>query len=278
MKFAYSSNLFKPRPLLEAVENIAKAGFQAIELIGDRPHAFPADLTAVEITSLNQALEQHKITACNLNSSWMTVVDEPDNPSWIEEDWKRREKRIRHTLDCLRLAAAVGIPHVSTIGGGPIPPTMNWNDGFRLFVANLHRVLPLATKLGVKLLVQPQPDMLIQTTEHALALLKELEFNEFLKINFDVAHFFCISDDPREAWTKLKNHVAHVHLDDAPADRAYRHLQLGEGVVDIPGFLTCLNESGYEGYVSITVDTYDHMVDEVVMKSADYLRSHGFLE
>jgi protein FrlC len=278
MRFAFSSNVFRPRPMEEAIENIAAAGFCGIELVADRPHAFPGDMTATSISALNQALEQYRIKVCNLNSSSVTVLEEPHNPSWIEEEWTQREMRIRYTLDCLRLAAAIGIGHVSTIGGGPIPESMNWNDGFRLFVANLNRVLPLAKRLGVKLLVEPHPEMLIENSVHVLAILKELEYHEQLGINFDAGHFFCVEEDPCEAWTKLSKYVGHVHLDDAPSDRSHQHLQLGEGALDIPRFLRHVEKSDYDGYISIRLDSYDQMADEVVIKSADYLRGKGFME
>jgi len=277
MRFAYSTNIFRLRPLAEAVEGIAKGGFGAVEIIADHPHALPEEVGAAEAAELSQLLEKLKMKVCNLNSSFVGTLGDAHNPSWLEEDWQHRERRIRYTLDCLRLAAAMGIPHVSTMPGGPIPDTMNQEDAWRLFVANMHRVLPLAKKIGAGLLIDPSPEMLIETSEQALAFLKEFEFNEYLRINFDVGHFFSIGEDPCSSWEKLKPYTLHVHLDDIASGKGHRHVQLGEGAVDIPSFLDCVRESGYEGYVTIKLDSYDQRAEEAVLLSAHYLQERGFL-
>lgn len=277
MKFSYSTSVFRARPLIEAIDGIAKAGFCAVEIIADRPHAFPEDLSAAAVALLHECLTEKKMTVCNLNSAVVTAMSEVVNPSWLEENWQHRELRIRYTLDCLRLAAAVGIPNVSTNAGGEIPPTMNRNDAWRLLVANIHRILPLAGKLGVRLLMEPEPGLLLETSDHALEFLQEFDFNEYLGIDFDAGHFFCIGEDPRESWEKLKAHVSHVHLDDIPASRSHRHMQLGEGAMDLPALLHCIGDSDYKGYITIRVDAYEQKAEELIAASARYLRKKGFL-
>ncbi len=276
MKFAFSTSVFRLRPLAEAIEGISKAGFCAIELIADRPHAYPEDLTAAQITALNQSLEQKKMKVVNLDSCAIAVLGDRLHPSWLEEDWKLRETRIRYTLDCMRLAAAMGIPHVTTQAGGQIPDTMTRFEADRLLVANMHRMLPLARKLGVKLLIEPEPEMLIETSDQALKLHNELGSPENLGVDFNVGHFFCAGEDPCEAWKKLKPIVAHVHLEDIPEDRTHRHALLGEGVLDISGFLGCLQESGYNGWVTVKLDSFEKRADETALASAHYLQGKGF--
>lgn len=281
MKFAYSTSIFHLRPLSEAIEGIARAGFCSIELIAERPHAFPDDMTATQISFLNQILEQHKLKVSNLNACGAASSGEAQNPSWIEEQWQPREIRIRYTLDCMRVAAAMGIATVSTQAAGALPSTMTQRDGVRLFVANLERVLPLAKKLGVRLLIQPGPGLLIETSDQVLELIEELrsfnEWNEWFGINFDAGHFFCAGEDPCEAWEKLKKYVLHVHLEDIGQDRKHRHIQLGEGIMDILGFLRCVEKSGYQGCIAIKLDSYEQRAEEVVLGSAEYLREKGFL-
>jgi fructoselysine 3-epimerase len=277
MRFAYSTNVFRTRPLAEAIEGICKAGFCAVEIVADRPHAFPNDVSAANIADLNGLLTERKMKICNLNSSIVMSISDFYNPSWLEDDWQKRESRIRYTLDCLRLAGIMGVPFVSTIAGGEIPEAMNQNDAWRLFVSNMQRVLPLAGKLGVKLLIEPEPGLLLETSEQALHLLKELEFHESLGINFDAGHFFCVGEDPSESWEKLKCYVSHVHLDDIPANRSHRHTQLGEGALDIPALLNTIRQSEYNGYITIRVDAYEQKAEDIVSASAEYLREQGFL-
>jgi sugar phosphate isomerase/epimerase len=279
MRFAYSSTIFRSRPLFEALEGIAKAGFTAVELMADRPHAFPRDLTASKVAELNEYLEQRKLRVSNLNSCVVTSVGEKHNPSWISVDWNEREERIQYTLECLRMAAVMAIPSVSIDSGAmPAHEAMNQKDILDLFMGSMNRLLPLAEKLGVKILIQPESHTLLETTEQTLEFLKELPPSSALRIDFDAGHCFRMGEDPCHSWDTLKAYVAHVHLDDISSDSAHRHIQLGEGVMNIPGFLGCLQRDGYEGYVTIKLDRSEQRAEEVVLASARYLREKGFLE
>ncbi len=276
MRFALSTRIFRLRSLTEAIEAIAAAGFRAVELLADRPHAFPDDLHGAEVNAFNHCVGEHKIRVTNLNSCVATALGDNYHPSWIEEDWQERERRIRFTLDCLRLAAAMGIPNVSTGAGGVIPATMNHSEAWRLFIANMHRVVPLAARLGVKLLLQPEPDMLLQTSQQMVKFIQEVGL-ESVGVNFNVAHLYCAGEDPCEAWDRLRSYVCHVELSDVPENRSHRHVQLGEGAIDIPAFLQCIEDSGYEGYISIEMESNEREPEPMVSAAVEYLRNKGFL-
>lgn len=277
MKFAYSTTLFRLRPLQEAIELIARGGFNAVELLADRPHAYPEDISAAESARLMECLGQRKLKVCNISACSVSALGVKDHPSWLEEDWVQRETRIRYTLDCLRLSAAMGIPSVSTIAAGRIPSTMNRTDAWRLFVANMQRVLPLARRLAVKVLIQPELEHLLERSEETLAFLGELAMDPFLQVDFNLGHFYCAGEDPLDAWEVLKSHVGIIHIEDVPADRKHKHVQLGEGSLDIQGFLRRVQEAGYEGYVVVKLDSYDQNPEDVVQTSAAYLKRAGFM-
>ncbi len=276
MKFAFSTCAFKLLSLKDTMATIANGGYRAVELMADRPHAFPEDFKASRITEFSQCLDDKKMIVVNLNSSVVNALGDGIHPTWIEEDWKERELRIRYTLDCLRLAAALGIPSVTTGGGGPIPESMNQREAWRLFVANMHRVLPLAKKLGVRLLVQPDPDSLIRTSDQVAALIEELDGLEALGVDFDPGHAWCAGEDPCEAFEKVHKHVVHVHLSDVQSDRKHRHVQLGDGVLDLPSFLHCVERSGYDGYLTVHVSPTEREEEEIVTASVNYLKKNGF--
>ncbi len=151
-------------------------------------------------------------------------------------------------------------------------------DAWRLFIATMQRLLPLTLKLGVKLLIQPGPEMLIAGGDDTLKFLKELEFPPQMQIDFNAGSFFCIGEDPCEAWKKLESHIGHVSLGDIPANREHRHIQLGEGIMDVPRFLECVNESEYDGYVTISIESYDQKAEDIVMASAQYLINKGLMQ
>jgi len=277
MKFAFNTRILRFHTLSDAIDLVAKAGFCALELMADRPHAFPEDLTAEKLSALNECLSERKLKVSNLDAGTVTSLVEPHNPSWVDEDWQKREQRIRYTLDCIRLAAAMGVAQVSTQGGGPIPPGTTHGESWRLFVATMHRVLPLARKLGVQLLIQPSPEMLIETSDQLLELLAELDHHESLRVTFDVVHLYCAGEDPVNAWDKLKDYVSLVRLSDAAEDRSHVHVQLGEGVLELPIFLSKIQHSGYQGFVVIQRDGSEQRADKIVYGAATYLQDIGFM-
>jgi protein FrlC len=277
MKFAFNTRILRFHPLADAIDLVAKAGFCAVELMADRPHAFPDDLTAEKLSALNVCLSERKIKVSNLDAGTVTSLVEPHNPSWVDEDWQKREQRIRYTLDCIRLAAAMGVSQVSTQGGGPIPQGTTHRESWRVFVATMHRVLPLARKLNVQLLIQPSPEMLIETSDHLLELLAELDHHESLRVTFDVVHLYCAGEDPVNTWDKLKDHVGLVRLSDAAEDRSHVHVQLGDGELDLPIFLHKIQESGYQGFVVVQPDGSEQRADKIVYGAATYLQDIGFM-
>lgn len=278
MKFAYSTSVFRLRPLNEAIDGIARAGFTAVELIADRPHASPEDMTAAKVTELSNCLSEKKLKVCNLNSALLATFGEQSHPSWIAEDWRDRERRAQYTLQCLRMAAAMGIRNVSTdMGAGPIPESLSLSEALDLYCGQMERILPLAGKLSVNLLLQPEPYALIQSTEDTIEMLERLKRFEHVGIYFDAGHFYCLGEDPCQAYELLRRYIHHVGLSDVPSNRAHRHLQLGEGSMDICKFLSYLESTDYSGYVTLKIDYFDQRAEEVVLGSARYLREHGFM-
>ena len=53
-------------------------------------------------------------------------------------------------------------------------------------------------------------------------------------------------EDPAAAIETLGPYSPHYHLEDIPADRTHEHTQLGDGAMDIDGFLGTLEEAGYD--------------------------------
>ncbi len=171
----------------------------------------------------------------------------------------------------------MGIPGVSTLAAGRIPAGMNRTEAWRLFVANMQRVLPLARKLAVKVLIRPEPELLLEHSDEMLAFLREFDMDPFVKVDFDMGHFYCVGEDPVEAWELLEPHVGIVHIEDIPADRKNKHVQLGEGSLDLQSFLNRLRKSQYGGYVVVKLDSCDQNPEDVVTASAEYLKRAGFL-
>jgi sugar phosphate isomerase/epimerase len=118
----------------------------------------------------------------------------------------------------------------------------------------LKPVVEHAEKERVMLLVEPEPDLLIETADQYLEFAAKLS-SPFLGLNFDIGHAYCVKDDPANTVRRLGKLIRHVHLEDIAVTRVHHHLIPGEGAIDFAATLTALKEIGYDGWVTIELYT-----------------------
>jgi sugar phosphate isomerase/epimerase len=273
MRLAFSSIAFGRYTLLETISILAGQGYEGIEIMADRPHAFPPDLAPGDVRALRKALDVHHLQVSNINAFMLNAIGDVYHPSWIEADPALRERRIEHTLDCIELAHELGAKTVSTEPGGPLLMGQCHEDSCRLFLDGLHQIEDRARKRNILILIEPEPRLLIENSRQFLKFFKNLD-PEVFGLNFDIGHFFCVSEDPAcLIRSGLQKYIRHFHLEDIAATREHVHLMLGEGAVDIPGVLTAIREIGYDGFVTVELYPYEDRAIEAAKATMDYLRS-----
>jgi len=270
MVFGYSTNAFKKFSLTEAIEKISRIGFKGVEILGDRPHLYPPDFDQSQLDRLNQVIEINGIKLTNLNSFTLFAVGDTYLPSWIEPDKDRREIRIRHTLDSLKVAKQIGCPNISIPPGGPLDGFAR-SEAMQLFYQGLEQVVSLAEELDVMILVEPEPDLMIETTAQFKEFIKDVQSNA-VGLNFDIGHFFCVGEDPKRAFEELFQWVGHVHIEDISPDREHNHLIAGRGAIEFKEIFTSMAQLGYKGDISLELYTYQDIPEEAGKESLDYLR------
>ena len=269
MKLAFSTNAYLNFSFADTASRLASIGYTGLELMADVPHAWPAYLLASQKQAIREAMEQNKLQFSNVNAFMMHAVDDQRQkywyPSWIEPDANYRRVRTEHTKKALSLAAELGAPCITTEPGGPLEGR-TWNECLKLFVEELKPVVEHAEKVGVPLLVEPEPDLLIETADQYLEFARHFD-TPYLGLNFDIGHFYCVKDDPAETVHKLAPLIKHVHLEDIAATRKHHHLVPGEGVIDFHATLKALKDVKYADWVTIELYTY-HENPDVAARTA----------
>lgn len=270
MIFGYSTNAFVKFSIFEAVKKIARLGFGGVEIMCDRPHLYPPDFGQNELDQLKKLHAGYGLKVTNLNSFTLFAVGDTYLPSWIEAESERREIRIQHTLECIRLADFFGCKNISVPPGGPLG-SISRQEATVLFHRGLERVAPLAQELAIKILVEPEPDLLIENSK---------QFNDFIKdvqsstvgLNFDIGHFFCAGENPRVAFEELFQWIGHVHLEDIASNRVHNHLIPGRGAIQFEEIFRTMSRLGYRGDISLELYPYVDMPEEAGGASLQYLR------
>ena len=258
MRFAYSTNAFRCWKLEDALRAIAGCGFDAVELAAEVPHIWPWGTPPAELKAIRRRIERSGLAVSNINAFTMFWCGDMQRPTWIEPRDTLRRLRVEHTEWALQVAAEVGAPSISTQPGGPLPEGADRNAALARFIDGLRHVADTARKLGVKILVEPEPEQLLETEDDFLWFWEACsDLHDVCGMNFDAGHMVCAGRDLAQAFRKVAHLVRHVHIEDIKGRRHY-HLVPGEGDMDFAAFFSALKEADYQGYVSLELYTYQH--------------------
>lgn len=271
MKFAFSSNAFLRYDLLETIRIVASVGYQGIEIMADVPHAYPLHLSDADVHAIRRALDANRLAISNINAFMHHADGDTYHPSWIEKDPALRAKRVAYTLGCIDLAEKMGARNISTEPGGPLDG-MSREEGMLLFREGLAAVEGRAREKGIRILIEPEPGLLLENSREFLEIFQDLD-PEVFGINFDIGHFFCVSEDPAELIKSMKDVIHHFHLEDIAPSREHHHLMLGNGAIDIPGVLGTIDAIGFEGFVTVELYTYESQAEEAAREAFRYLEN-----
>lgn len=264
MKFAFSANAFRKHTLFEAIQILRDCGYRGIEIMADVPHAFPAHLSEQDVAAIRRRLDQCEMEISNINAFMHHADGDTYHPSWIESEPALRAKRVDYTLRCIDLAAALGAETISTEPGGPLQG-MTREEGLRVFREGLMQVEDRARQKKVRILIEPEPGLLIENSTQFLELFRELDPGVF-GLNFDIGHFYCVGEDVSSLVRSLGHCAPHYHLEDIASNRVHHHLALGAGALPIPEVLDTIAETGFTGFVTVELYTYE---DEPIQAAGD---------
>ncbi len=270
MILGYSTNAFTRFDLMEAFAEIAALGFGGVEIMCDRPHLYPPDYGPERLAAVRTALAEKGLKPTNLNGFTLFAVGDTYLPSWIEPEAERRDIRVRHTLECLEVAHQLGCANISVPPGGPLAG-ISRSRATALFREGLERVLPTAERLGVRVLIEPEPDLFIERTAEFRDFIARIE-SPAAGLNFDIGHFFCVGENPAEAFEELFPWVGHVHLEDIAPNRRHHHLVAGHGAIDFEQVLGVMQRLGYEGDITLELYPYTDDPQSAGRESLDHLR------
>jgi sugar phosphate isomerase/epimerase len=270
MKLGFSSNAFKKFSLEQCIPLISRIGYSAIEILCDIPHAYPPkEQDAIKTKAL---LSKHNLEISNLNTFTLYAIRDTYHPSWVEDLSELRQLRFEHTINCIEFASKLGCRNISTEAGGPLPKGPNNSFGLRRrFAEEMNALSRFAEKHGIKVLVEPEPGLLLETSRDFLSFIKTIE-SEYIRLNFDIAHFYCSREDPAEMVQKLSEFIEHFHLSDIGINRVHNHLIPGEGAIDFKSVFKAIVESGYKGFVTVELYPYQNNPIFAATKAFEFLQ------
>ena len=130
------------------------------------------------------------------------------HPGWTDPDPHYRAIRREHTKRALHLAKELGAPHITTEPGGQLTPTANAGRTVpTIFYDELMPCVEVAEKLDIGLLIEPEPELLIETVRRSIWSSCRRIDSPWVGLNFDIGHAYCVSEDPQDWVARMAEHT-----------------------------------------------------------------------
>jgi sugar phosphate isomerase/epimerase len=282
---AFSTNAYTKFPLAEACDRIAAAGYRAVEVLADVPHAYPVGYGVHEAERLRERLGRLGLRCVAINGNTAMGYFDPApaaltfEPSLIAADEVHRQDRLGIIRGAMTLANRLGAPVVTITTGQPLSGEPAIRSLLRpdpygpvgaavlrqRLLEGLEHVCRAADLAGVDVAIEPEPGQFIETTAALRDLLDEVDHPR-LGANLDVGHAACAGDDPAESVRALAGRLKHLHLEDI-RDRRHWHLIPGLGEIDFGAIRRALGEVGYSGAAAVELYTYKDEPDRAAAEA-----------
>jgi sugar phosphate isomerase/epimerase len=271
IKLAFSTNAFKRYSLEDSIREIAKVRYSGVEILCDVPHAYPPVFRDDQIGSLKKTLASLNMQISNLNAFTLYAIGDVYHPSWIDDS---RERRIEHTIECIRFAKKIGAKHLSTEPGGPLPPqSADVSQLEKMFLDGLTRVAKIAEEEDIKVLIEPEPSLLIENSRQFKKFITKIINSKYIRLNFDIGHFYCVNEDPAKLVYELSDYIEHFHLADIANTRIHNHLIPGKGTINFRPVFDAIDDIGYRGFVTVELYPYQDNPVQAAKEAYSYLCS-----
>ncbi|MFD4255718.1 EboA domain-containing protein [Amycolatopsis thermoflava] len=265
----YGTNGFANHRLDDALAIIAELGYTSVALTLDHQHLDPyADDLSARVDRVAARLDELGLR-CVVETGARFLLDpwHKHEPTLVSEN---ADKRLDFLARAIRVAEGLGADCVSFWSG---VSTVDEATAWERLRSRMPAVLAEADRRGVRLGLEPEPGMLVETLSDALRLRAELGDPDLLGITLDVGH--CVAVEPQDAAAcirQAKGLLVNVQLDDMRPG-VHEHLEFGDGQLDLPATLAALDEIGYTGVAAVELPRHSHAAPQVARAALTALRA-----
>ncbi|TAN07577.1 MAG: sugar phosphate isomerase/epimerase [Rhodanobacteraceae bacterium] len=218
IQLAYSTFGLTRLPLLDAIDAVARTGYDGIELAFHREQLNPFGITSAGLDAVRKRLDTAGIAAaCVATASHFFTPSQPHEPSLLTLDLAGRKRRIDLIKRGIRVARHLGV-NLVTFGSGFIRAEHVRDpaaDPRELLVDSIHECLrELHDDEDITLLIEPEPGMFIETLDQGVALIEAVGSKRFA-LHIDICHAYCSEPNYTGALAKAAPYARYLHISDA---------------------------------------------------------------
>jgi len=266
LKLSSFTTVYCNYPLEEAIKRIAKAGYDGVDLMAVRPHAWPQDFSAAERKNLLRLVRSFDIEV-----SAVTDFSAAIGLNFSSTKGKIRTEAIRYAKDCIELASDLESKFMMLIPGWLVLGE-SYEQAWKWAVKGLKECVPLAEEKDITIVIEPAFNLL-NSVDSAIRMMKEVS-SQNLGICLDTRLAHALNQPLAESVKKLGKDLAIVHVwDIGPQELP---TPFGKGIIKFNELIKALTEIGYNGYLSVESPRSILGLpdpDEYARQSKDYLNT-----
>jgi len=274
MQLAYSTNAFTKTDLKTALKQIAGLGYKGVEILCEKPHWYPEDVTEKEIEDVAELLAEYDLKISNLNANTANSYFSPSPPENVfEPALSNNNANIRKAREVIvkqavLLAHKVNAPCISVTSGQPTPGCLP-EQAINHFVDSLKEICDYADQFDIKVGIEYEPGLIVERATEVCEVIDRVG-SDLLGVNLDIGHSYLSGEVPEETITSLAGRIWNVHIEDIK-DMKHYHLPLGDGDMPFQRYLDCFKKINYQGFLTVELYSFPDQPLEVGKQSIDYL-------
>ncbi len=244
MKIAYGTYAMPMLSLEEALPMIADIGYDGVELcISPKHNSMPEDLDSAKRQQLKAMLSD-----LNLGVPSLFMLG-----SVLTEDRGVHKNRLDLARQVMELARDLEIGESPVLSVGIGGKTAMWETHRDHLVHLLKDYEKLASDEGFILAVEAHCNAMVDRTERAIWLMEAVN-SPFIRLHFDIVHFYLAKEPITETVHKLLPYTAHTHVTDARIlEDKFELLPLGRGELDCVEYVKAMHEAGWTDFITVEV-------------------------
>ena len=274
LRYGYGTNGMGDHRLTDALALLADLGYDGVALTLDHHHLDPfGPGLARRVAAVARRLGRLGLAAViETGARYLLDPRRKHQPTLLDADEDGRQRRLDLVRRAIAIGADLGAEAVSFWSGTHLAQSGSRAAAWQRLVAACSELAALAQISGVRLGLEPEPGMLVETIADWQRLVTELGGPQRMGLTLDIGHCRCLEPEPEAACVRATGSwLATVQIDDMRRG-AHEHLPFGNGEVDLPAVLAALRDARYPGLVSVELPRHGHSAPALAEQSLRALR------
>lgn len=224
--FGFRTGIFVGLTAEQAAAELKRIGYDCVEICLEASDVRPETLNESRCRQLRAALDKIGIEVASLS---------------YHADREPFDQRRANQERAVWAARWMGVDIVVLNPEKAVEPARQWGE----HITQFKRLCQLAEELDVTVAVEPEPLLVVGSSDNMARLLDEVD-SPRLGVNLDIGHAQITDDDLIASIHRLGKNIVHLHLEDIK-DRVHKHLPFGQGDIDFVAVRRALEKIGYAG-------------------------------